>query len=142
MALDINTLSASFESRPICCRAMIWLVLYIHVLHLGTTRTNEAMHAVLESQLGDDEKLEGEQVVRNSALIHYLATLANSNNFEDKFDYDFVESLINNGADVNSKDKSGQTVFHEVARSWNIDVARFLIKHGRYSKLVINLAKK
>ncbi|XP_046851856.1 alpha-latrocrustotoxin-Lt1a-like [Xenia sp. Carnegie-2017] len=96
----------------------------------GTTRTNEPMHAVLESQLGDDEKLEGEQVVRNRALIHYLATLANSNNFEDKFDYDFVESLIINGADINSKDKSGQTVFHEVARSWNIDVARFLIKHG------------
>jgi ankyrin repeat protein len=90
------------------------------------------MHAVLEGELSESVLLEGEQSqnVRNRALIQYLATLANSNSTSDTFDYSFVQSLLNNGADINSTDKTGQTVFHEVARSWNIDVATFLIKHG------------
>ena len=95
------------------------------------------MHAVLEGELGETEMVEGlqGQKVRNHALIHYLATLANSNSTKDTFDFDFVESLLKNGADINSTDKTGQTVFHEVARSWNIDVATFLIKHGNISLL-------
>ena len=90
------------------------------------------MHAVLEGELGGNEVAEGNEAqnVRNHALIHYLATLANSNNTKDTFDFDFVESLLKNGADISSTDKNGQTVFHEVARSWNVDVAKFLIKHG------------
>lgn len=94
------------------------------------------MHAVLEGELSENVLLAGEesQNVRNRALIQYLATLANSNSTSDTFDYSFVESLFNNGADVNSTDKSGQTVFHEVARSWNVDVASFLIEHGIFFK--------
>ena len=97
-------------------------------------RTKEPLHAVLEAELGEngmDDGLEG-QSIRNHALIHYLATLANSNNTNDTFDFDFVESLLNNGADVNSVDKTGQTIFHEVAKSWNTDVVIFLLKHGNY----------
>ena len=90
------------------------------------------MHAVLEGELNEVEQLEAEefQNVRNRALIQYLSTLANSNSTKDKFDFDFVESLLQNGADINSADKTGQSVFHEVSRSWNIDVAKFLIEHG------------
>ena len=90
------------------------------------------MHAVLEGELGECEMVEGREAqnVRNHALIHYLATLANSNSTKDTFDFDFVESLLKNGADVNSTDKTGQTIFHEIARSWNIDVAKFLITNG------------
>ena len=97
-------------------------------------RTKEPLHAVLEAELGEngmDDGLEG-QSIRNHALIHYLATLANSNNTNDTFDFDFVESLLNNGADVNSVDKTGQTIFHEVAKYWNTDVVIFLLKHGNY----------
>ena len=99
------------------------------------------MHAVLEGELSESLLLEGEeyQNVRNLALIHYLATLANSNRTSDRFDFDFVKSLLNNGADINCTDKTGQTVFHEVARSWNIDVATFLIKHGKISFLPNNM---
>ncbi|XP_028408521.1 uncharacterized protein LOC114531074 [Dendronephthya gigantea] len=98
----------------------------------GSRRTNEPMHAVLEGELSEMKQLEAEefQNVRNRALIQYLSTLANSNSTKDKFDFDFVESLLKNGADINSADKTGQCVFHEVARSWNIDVAKFLIEHG------------
>ena len=91
------------------------------------------MHAVLEGELAESEMIEGKEAqnVRNRALLHYLASLANSNSTKDTFDFDFVESLFKNGADVNSTDKTGQTVFHEVARSWNSDVASFLIKNGK-----------
>jgi ankyrin repeat protein len=101
------------------------------------------MHAVLEGELSERVLLEGQeyQNVRNLALIHYLATLANSNRTSDRFDFDFVESLLNNGADISSTDKTGQTVFHEVARSWNIDVATFLIKHGKFFMLLKNAQK-
>ena len=97
------------------------------------------MHAVLEGELGGNEIGEGNEAqnVRNHALIHYLATLANSNNNKDTFDFNFVESLLKNGADINSKDKTGQTIFHEIARSWNVDVAKFLITKGN-----IGLKKK
>ncbi len=101
--------------------------------HLGTRRVNEPMHAVLEGELGESEMVEGNEAqnIRNRALLHYLSFLANSNSTKDTFDFDFVESLLKNGADVNSTDKTGQTVFHEVARSWNSDVASFLIKYGK-----------
>ena len=68
--------------------------------------------------------------VRNHALLHYFANLANSNDPSDTMDYDFVESLLKNGASINTADKHGQTVFHEVSRSWHTDVAKFLIDHG------------
>lgn len=95
------------------------------------------MHAVLESALEDNncDGMHEAQKVRNHALIHYLASLANSNNSDDIFDFDFVESLIENGADVNSTDRNGQTIFHEVARSWNVDVAFFLLEHGKCNSL-------
>ncbi len=69
--------------------------------------------------------------VRNHALLHYFAKLASSNDPSDTMDYDFVESLLKNGASINTADKHGQTVFHEVARSWHTDVAKFLIDHGK-----------
>ena len=74
---------------------------------------------------------ENNQIVKNQALMHYIADLANSNDADDVFDYDFVKTLLRNGADINCKDLTGQTIFHEVARSWNPDVAKFLVKNGK-----------
>ena len=75
---------------------------------------------------------------RNHALIHYIAQLASSNNDNDTFDFSFVESLLKNGADINARDKHGQTIFHEVARSWHLDVAQFLLKNGRFENMLIS----
>ena len=105
-------------------------------------RTNLAMHAVLESELDSDSECEtalnshGAKpgtplTVRNHALLHYFANLARSNNFNDKMDFAFVQSLVKNGASINTADKHGQTVFHEVARSWHTDVAKFLLNNGK-----------
>ena len=68
---------------------------------------------------------------RNRALLQYVATIANSNSSSDKFNYEFVESLVNGGADINIADQYGQSIFHEVARSWDSDVAQFLLDIGK-----------
>jgi ankyrin repeat protein len=88
-------------------------------------------YAVLDSELGNRE-VDGHDTnnVRDHALLHYLANLANSNSSDDTFNFEFVDSLVRNGADINCMDTKGQTIFHEVARSWNVDVAMFLLEHG------------
>ncbi len=97
-------------------------------------RTNVAMHAVIDVTTAAGESrargMEASTEIRNQALIHYIARLASSNNDDDEFDFSFVESLLDNGADINTADKYGQTMFHEVARSWDVDVARFLLDRG------------
>ena len=93
-------------------------------------RPNDPTYAVLDSEPGKWEVDGDTDSVRNHALLHYLANLANSNNRDDVFNFEFVESLVRNGADINCMDTNGQTIFHEVARSWNVDVAMFLVEHG------------
>lgn len=63
------------------------------------------------------------------AIVIYFSRMAKMTSNE-RVDYHFLHSLIRNGAEVNISDKYGQTVLHEVARSWNIDVARFLMNYG------------
>ena len=41
-----------------------------------------------------------------------------------------VRELIENGADVNAKDKNRWTALHEAALNGNIDAAKFLIENG------------
>ena len=66
------------------------------------------------------------------ALIQYLSTLVKKKNVIETFDFDFVEFLLENGANINNCNVIGQSPFHIVAKYWNIDVARFLFDHGRF----------
>ena len=66
----------------------------------------------------------------SKALIIYFAKLARGLSEKDELDLDFIEGLLDNGADVNSSDRHGQTVLHETSRAWHTDVAKFLLKHG------------
>ncbi|XP_065055117.1 uncharacterized protein LOC135683708 [Rhopilema esculentum] len=65
----------------------------------------------------------------SKAFIIYFSKLAHAPETE-LVDFDFVESLLDGGASVNSTDKHGQSVFHEVARNWHPDVAYFLLQKG------------
>ncbi|CAB3992495.1 transient receptor potential cation channel subfamily A member 1-like [Paramuricea clavata] len=95
-------------------------------------RPNTATYAVLDSELGKREEDDQDSTdnVRDQALLQYLANLAKSNKEDDVFNFEFVESLVQDGANINCMDTNGQTIFHEVARSWNVDVARFLVEKG------------
>ena len=72
----------------------------------------------------------GDNLASCRALIVYFSKLAKSKDDEELIDLNFVESLLDNGADINFSDKHGQTILHEVARGWHPDVARFAIEHG------------
>ena len=65
----------------------------------------------------------------SKAFIIYFSKLAHAQDTE-LVDFDFVESLLEGGASVNSTDRHGQSVFHEVARNWHPDVAYFLLQKG------------
>eukprot|EP00794_Sanderia_malayensis_P013784 gene13784-15226_t len=65
----------------------------------------------------------------SKAFIIYFAKLAKAP-AKELIDFEFVESLLEGGAEVNSTDKHGQTVLHEVARNWHPDVAFFLLQYG------------
>ena len=55
---------------------------------------------------------------------HDLATAAEAG------DVGAVEVLINGGAAVNQKDRSGRTALHHAARKGHLDVLETLLKHG------------
>ena len=50
----------------------------------------------------------------NRALLQHFAKMVDSPHDEAKINLEFVESLLNNGADINIRDKCGQTILHEV----------------------------
>ena len=93
---------------------------------------NEPIHAALGKDLDESiPTISDRTLTRNRALLHYIATLAVSNSETDEFNYEFVQSLLDGGANINEAvDTYGQTIFHEVARSWNLDIAAFLLKNG------------
>ncbi|XP_020899754.1 uncharacterized protein LOC110238422, partial [Exaiptasia diaphana] len=61
------------------------------------------------------------------ALLYYFAKLASNSNEQEIIDLEFVGTLIQSGADVNITDRHGQSVMHEAARQWEVQVAKFLI---------------
>lgn len=105
----------------------------------GTSRYNEPLQAVIENKLHESALSETNNSIleRNRALLQYIATIANSNSNTDEFNYEFVESLVKGGAEINIGDQYGQTIFHEVARSWNVDVARFLLELGKFDQTAV-----
>ena len=72
------------------------------------------------------------QSAGNRALLIYFAKLAKADPEAPTtvVDFDFVDSLLRSGADVNVCDRYGQTIFHEASRAWHCDVALFLLEKG------------
>lgn len=70
-------------------------------------------------------------LVSSRALIIYFAKLAKASLDEpQEIDFDFVVEMLSRGADINFTDRHGQTIFHEVARIWDVDVAKFVLENG------------
>jgi hypothetical protein len=106
------------------------------------------------SEAGNDEIVENSQTVNaqcasNRALLIYFAKLARADPESPAtvVDFDFVDSLLQSGADVNVCDRYGQTIFHEASRAWHCDVALFLLEKGadinkadRYGRTAMHVA--
>ena len=69
----------------------------------------------------------------NQALLQYFAKLSSSADVDDSLDLEHIQSLLHEGASVNTSDRFGQTLLHEVARSWGVDVAQFFIDQGKHT---------
>lgn len=67
----------------------------------------------------------------NQALLQYFAKLSNSVGVEESLDLEHIRSLLRKGASVNTSDRFGQTLLHEVSRTWGVDVAKFFIEEGK-----------
>ena len=72
----------------------------------------------------------GSSLASCRALIVYFSKLAKTKDDEELIDLNFVESLLQSGADINFSDKHGQTIMHEISRAWHPDVAKFAIQHN------------
>lgn len=46
----------------------------------------------------------------------------------EQIDFQTIENLLAQGSNINDVDRHGQTVMHEVCKSWHTEVAQFLIK--------------
>ena len=55
---------------------------------------------------------------------------------DDEVDFEHLYGLIQKGADINTCDIYGQTVLHEVAREWHVDVAKACVQKN--NKLIIH----
>ncbi|XP_071119382.1 transient receptor potential cation channel subfamily A member 1-like [Haliotis cracherodii] len=67
---------------------------------------------------------------QNKALLRYFSKLGGSRDPELLPDVSDIDELISAGADINCRDKYGQTILHEIARQWDVDVAKYLLKLG------------
>ena len=68
----------------------------------------------------------------NQALLQYFGKLSSSNDCDDCLNLEHIKSLLSEGASVNTSDRFGQTLLHEVSRTWGIDVAQFFVEQGCY----------
>lgn len=93
---------------------------------------------VVPSLFGIKTNTKKMSVASNRSLIDYFAKLGRSTNPAEVIDLDFVETLLHSGAQINCTDKHGQSLLHEVARTWHVDVAKFLLEHDAD----VNLADK
>ena len=68
----------------------------------------------------------------NQALLQYFGKLSSSSDCDDCLNLEHIKSLLSEGASVNTSDRFGQTLLHEVSRTWGIDVAQFFVEQGCY----------
>ena len=85
-----------------------------------------------------DLKSEGDGKLKpgdpNQALLQYFARLSGSG-CVDELDWEHIQSLLRKGASVNTSDRFGQSLLHEVSRTWGIEVAQFFIEQSKATDL-------
>ncbi|XP_066918568.1 transient receptor potential channel pyrexia-like [Clytia hemisphaerica] len=76
-------------------------------------------------------------------LIRYFIELAKDFGKNDVSCVDFalIESKLKQGAEIGAVDRWGQSVLHEVARIWHVDVAKFFLSHGADINLPDNFGR-
>lgn len=110
-----------------------WCVLDSDVEDLGRDRTamydtNAYMKPL--PAVNDGEPANPSLVSSRAVIIYFAQMAKESLESEKELDFDFIERLLEAGADLNFTDRYGQTILHEVARIWHVDVAKFVLENG------------
>ncbi|XP_069585093.1 transient receptor potential channel pyrexia-like [Ranitomeya imitator] len=95
-------------------------------------RTSSETYVGLEDKCDDigEESVHLPEEVTNFknhfTILKYFIHL--SKNEGEQISFQTIDNLLAQGSSVNEVDRHGQTVMHEVSKSWHIEVAQFLIK--------------
>ncbi|KAM4027277.1 uncharacterized protein ACNLHF_023083 isoform 3-T5 [Anomaloglossus baeobatrachus] len=95
-------------------------------------RTSSETYSGLEDKCDDirEESVHLPEEVTNFksqfTILKYFIHL--SKNEGEQIDFQTIDNLLAQGSSINEVDRHGQTVMHEVSKSWHIEVAQFLIK--------------
>ena len=97
----------------------------------GAKGEKGSAHQTVETEFKGDKK----PTDQNQALLHHFINLSGADGVEDSLDLEQISSLLRAGASVNTCDRFGQALLHEVSRTWGVDVAQFFIEQGKKIKL-------
>ena len=115
------------------CEAILEFGDQVNVDNGGETRQRA------QSDLGEEgswnkeveNECDGHPEDPNQALLQYFAKLSSSVVVDHALDLEHIQSLLHEGASVNTSDRFGQTLLHEVSRTWGVDVAQFFVEQGK-----------
>uniref|UniRef100_A0A4W3IUS7 Uncharacterized protein n=1 Tax=Callorhinchus milii TaxID=7868 RepID=A0A4W3IUS7_CALMI len=90
------------------------------------------------STIGDTQNFDVDQLTErdeevallNEALAKHFLSVSSLDRQKGQVNLELVDTLLKKGAQINMRDGLGQTLLHEAARIWHVDVASFLIKQG------------
>ncbi|XP_068094117.1 transient receptor potential channel pyrexia-like isoform X2 [Hyperolius riggenbachi] len=96
----------------------------------SATETYSGLEAKSEDQKFNENSIHLPEEVpikpSRDTVLNYFIKL--SKNESEQINFETIDRLLAEGCDVNEMDRHGQTVMHEVAKGWHIDVAHFLME--------------
>ncbi|XP_055489450.1 uncharacterized protein LOC129696067 [Leucoraja erinacea] len=97
--------------------------------YIGLKRNTDATHQIPTVNQPAEANAEHKSTSASPtvAFLQYFITISKRGN-DSQIDLERLNTLLENGADINSTDRYGQGVLHGAARTWHPDVARFLIE--------------
>lgn len=91
-------------------------------LHFAGEKNNVSLLKTLLAFAGN---VNARDELKDRTVLSYVAQLN-----QDESHYEVIETLLENGADVNAKDHDGKTALHFLAYQSNLKVVQLVLKHG------------
>eukprot|EP00111_Clytia_hemisphaerica_P000466 TCONS_00001333-protein len=83
-------------------------------------------------EFSDNDMEDGNIFPSSKMLISYFARLGTGEDDEATINLNFIQNLIDAGANINQEDAYGQTLFFSIVRDWNTDVAEYALTEGAH----------
>ncbi|XP_038666107.1 transient receptor potential channel pyrexia-like [Scyliorhinus canicula] len=103
--------------------------------YIGLKRITDAGQQVatsnqaVQGQAGTSSQNQSTSTSPTTAFLQYFIIASKRGN-DSEIDLERLNTMLENGADINATDRYGQGVLHGAARTWHPDVAKFLIERN------------